>query len=134
MMERQLLNLEVFKQLKDQAETQTDFARALETVAESIAESYGSVDLAQVHKNCERAISQSESMQQMMELMMEQTNESMSHMEGAQTDELVTDDEIDRMIDEQIVAEETHEVDDRIGSRLDTLRERFEKNREGPAR
>lgn len=134
MMERQLLNLEVFKQLKDQAETQADFARALETVAESIAESYGSVDLAQVHKNCERAISQSESMQQMMELMMDQTNESMSHMEGAQTDELVTDSEIDTMIDEAIVAEETEEVDDRIGSRLDTLRERFEKGREGPAR
>ena len=52
MMERQLLNLEVFKQLKGQAETQADFARALETVSEAIAESYGSVNLAEVHKNC----------------------------------------------------------------------------------
>jgi hypothetical protein len=130
MMERQLLNLEVFKQLKDQAETQADFARALETVSEAIAESYGSVDLAQVQKNCERAISQSESMQQMMEMMMEHSNESISNMEGAQTDELVSDAEIDRMIDEAVVAEETEEAEERVGSRLDALRDRFEKNRE----
>lgn len=130
MMERQLLNLEVFKQLKDQAETQADFARALETVSQAIAESYGSVDLAQVQKNCERAISQSESMQQMMEMMMEHSNESISNMEGAQTDELVSDDEIDKMIDEAVVAEETEEAEERVGSRLDALRERFEKNRE----
>ena len=130
MMERQLLNLEVFKQLKDQAETQADFARALQTVSEAIAESYGSVDLAQVQKNCERAISQSESMQQMMEMMMEHSNESISNMEGAQTDELVSDEEIDKMIDEAVVAEETEEAEERVGSRLDSLRERFEKNRE----
>jgi hypothetical protein len=130
MMERQLLNLEVFKQLKGQAEAQADFARALETVSEAIAESYGSVNLAEVHKNCERAISQSESMQQMMELMMEQTSESMANMEGAQSDELVTDEEIDRMIDEAIVAEEKEEMDEKVGGRLDALRERFERGRE----
>lgn len=129
MMERQLLNLEVFKQLKGQAEAQADFARSLETVSEAIAESYGSVNLAQVHKNVEKAVSQSESMQQMMELMMEQTNDSMANMEGAQSDELVTDEEIDRLIDEQIVAEETESMDEKVDSRLDALRDRFERNR-----
>ncbi|MGE0707146.1 MAG: hypothetical protein AB7N76_16975 [Planctomycetota bacterium] len=130
MMERQLLNLEVFKQLKGQAEAQADFARSLETVSEAIAESYGSVNLAQVHKNCEKAIAQSESMQSMMEMMMEQTNDSMANMEGAQSDELVTDAEIDRMIDEEIVAEETESVDEKVDSRLESLRERFERNRD----
>lgn len=129
MMERQLLNLEVFKQLKGQAEAQADFARSLETVSEAIAESYGSVNLAQVHKNCERAVQQSESMQSVMEMMMEQTNDSIGNMEGAQSDELVTDAEIDRMIDEQIVAEETENMDERVDNRLDSLRERFERNR-----
>src|SRR5690606_6492852 len=98
---------------KDQAETQADFARALETVSEAIAESYGSVNLAQVHKNCERAVAQSESMQNMMELMIEQTNESVSHMEGAQSDDLVSDEEIDRLIDEAVVADETEEMEDK---------------------
>jgi len=130
MMERQLLNLEVFKQLKGQAEAQADFARSLETVSEAIAESYGSVNLAQVHKNCERAINQSESMQSMMDLMMEQTSESMADMEGAQSDDLVSDAEIDNLIDEAIVAEENRDVDGKIGSRLDSLRERFERNRD----
>src|SRR5690606_607344 len=101
--------------------------RALETAAQAIADSYGSVNLAQVHKNCERAISQSESMQSMMEMMMEQTGESIGSMEGAQTDELVSDNEIDRMIDEAIVAEEKVELDEKLGSRLDDLRARFEK-------
>lgn len=130
MMERQLLNLEVFKQLKGQAEAQADFARGLQHVSEAIAESYGSVNLAEVSKNCERAIAQSENMQNMMELMMEQTSESMADMEGAQSDELVSDAEIDRMIDEAIVTEETEQVDDKVDSRLDALRERFEKNRD----
>lgn len=129
MMERQLLNLEVFKQLKGQAEAQAVFARSLETVSEAIAESYGSVNLAQVHKNVEKAVSQSESMQQVMEIMMEQTSDSMGNMEGAQSDDLVTDAEIDRLIDEQIVAEETEDMDEKVDSRLDSLRERFERNR-----
>jgi hypothetical protein len=129
-MERQLLNLEVFKQLKGQAEAQADFARSLEMVSVAIAESYGSVDVAQVHANCEKAIAQSESMQGMMELMMETTNESMANMEGAQSDDLVTDAEIDRMIDEEIVAEEADAMDEKMGSRLDSLRERFEKSRD----
>ncbi len=129
LMERQLLNLEVFKQLKDQAETQADFARALETVSVAIAESYGSVNLAEIHKNCEKAISQSESMQQTMELLIESTNDSVANMEGAQSDELVSDDEIDKLIDEAVVTEETEEMEDKVSSRLDSLRERFEKNR-----
>jgi hypothetical protein len=130
MMERQLLNLEVFKQLKDQAEAQADFARALETVSEAVAESYGSVNLAQVHKNCERAIQQSESMQQTMELLVDQTNDSVSNMEGSQSDELVTDEEIDKLIDEAVVAEESEEIEEKVSSRLDELRDRFEKNRQ----
>ena len=128
-MERQLLNLEVFKQLKGQAEAQADFARSLEQVSVSIAESYGSVNIAQIHANCEKAIAESESMQGMMELMMETTNESMSNMEGSQSDELVSDEEIDRMIDEEIVADEADDMDEKMGSRLDSLRERFEKSR-----
>jgi hypothetical protein len=130
LMERQLLNLEVFKQLKDQAETQADFARALETVSEAIAESYGSVNLAEIHKNCEKAVNQSESMQQVMEMMIDSTNDSVSNMEGSQSDELVTDDEIDKLIDEAVVAEETEEIEDKVSSRLDELRDRFEKNRQ----
>ena len=128
-MERQLLNLEVFKQLKGQAEAQADFARSLEQVSVSIAEAYGSVNIAQIHANCEKAIAESESMSNMMELMMETTNESMANMEGAQSDDLVTDAEIDRMIDEEIVAEEADDMDEKMGSRLDSLRERFEKSR-----
>src|SRR5271166_6587427 len=40
LMERQILNLETFNQLKDQAEAQADFARSLQTVSEAIGEAY----------------------------------------------------------------------------------------------
>ena len=129
LMERQLLNLEVFKQLKGQAEAQAEFARSLETASAAIADAYGSVNLTEIHKNCERAIQQSESMQSMMDMMMEQTSDSVANMEGAQSDDLVSDDEIERMIDEQIVSEEADELEGKVGSRLDALKQRFEKNR-----
>jgi hypothetical protein len=51
-------------------------------------------------------------------------------MEGAQSDDLVSDEEIDRLIDEAVVADETEEMEDKVSSKLDSLRERFEKNRQ----
>ena len=65
----------------------------------------------------------------MMELMMETTNESMANMEGAQNDDLVSDEEIDRMIDEEIVADEADAMDEKMGSRLATQSETIGKSK-----
>jgi len=127
LMERQLLNMETFNQLKDQAEAQASFAQSLNLVSQAIGEAYGSVNLPQIQANCAKAVGQYEGMQQMMEMFMEQQTESMMDLDGAQGDELVSDVEIDRLIDDQIVEEEKREIDGVTADRMDRLKARFDK-------
>ena len=133
MMERQLLNMETFNQLKNQAEAQAEFARSLGLVSKAISESYGSVNLPEIQKDCEKAIGQYEGMQHMMEMFMEQQSDSMMELDGAQSDELVSDKEIDALIDDQIVAEESKEIEDATANRLDALKQRFEQRQKNQA-
>jgi len=130
LMERQILNIETFNQLKDQAEAQADFARSLQTVAQSVGEAYGSVNILEIQKNCEKAIGQYESMQQMMEMFMEQSTESMANLENAQADDVVTDDEIDKLIDAQIVSEEGKAVEGSLEEKTKDILSRLEKEKE----
>ena len=130
LMERQILNIETFNQLKDQAEAQADFARSLQTVAQSVGEAYGSVNIVEIQKNCEKAIGQYESMQQMMEMFMESSTESMANLENAQADDVVTDDEIDKLIDAQIVSEEGKAVEGSLEEKTKDILSRLEKEKE----
>jgi len=130
MMERQILNIETFNQLKDQAEAQADFARSLQTVAQSIGEAYGSVNIVEIQKNCEKAIGQYESMQSMMEMFMESSTESMANLEGATSEDVVSDDEIDKLIDEQIVSEEGKAVEGSLEEKTKGILDRLEKEKE----
>jgi hypothetical protein len=128
MMERQILNMETFNQLKDQAEAQADFARSLQTVSQSIGEAYGSVNMVEIQKNCEKAIGQYESMQQMMEMFMESSTESMANLESATGDD-VADDEIDKLIDAQIVSEEGKAVEGSLEQKTKDILSRLEKEK-----
>jgi hypothetical protein len=130
LMERQILNIETFNQLKDQAEAQADFARSLQTVSQSIGEAYGSVNIVEIQKNCEKAIGQYESMQSMMEMFMESSTESMANLEGSTNDDLVSDDEIDKLIDEQIVSEEGKAVEGSLEEKTKDILSRLEKEKE----
>jgi len=130
MMERQILNIETFNQLKDQAEAQADFARSLQTVAQSVGEAYGSVNIVEIQKNCEKAIGQYESMQSIMEMIMESTTESMTNLENATADDIVSDDEIDKLIDAQIVSEEGKAVEGSLEEKTKDVLSRLEKEKE----
>lgn len=127
LMERQLLTIETFNQLRNQAEAQAEFARTLSTISQAISDEYQSVNLAEIHKNCEKAVGQYETMQQTMEMLVDSQSDSMMNLEGSQNDELVSDKEIDALIDDKIVAEEGREIEDAVGSRLDALKARVEK-------
>lgn len=127
LMERQLLNMETFNQLRSQAEAQAEFARNLNLISQAIGEAYGSVNLAEVHKNCEAGVMKYETMQQTLEMLMEAQSDSMMNLEGAQSDDLITDTEIDSLLDDHIVAEETKEIEDAVGSRLQALKAKVDK-------
>ncbi len=124
MMERQILNIETFNQLKDQAEAHANFAGAVSTVAMAISDAYGSVNLAEIQKNCESAIGKAENMSQAMEMMLEQSTDSMMNMDAMNADELVSDAEIDKLIEEEVVQEEAkafEEADAQIDAGLDEI-------------
>jgi len=130
MMERQILNIETFNQLKDQAEAQADFARSLLIVSQAIGEANSSVNIVEIQKNCEKAIGQYESMQQMMEMFMESSTESMANLEGSTSDDIVSDEEIEKLIDAQIVSEEGKAVEGSLEEKTKDILSRLEKEKE----
>ena len=130
MMERQILNMETFNQLRNQAEVQAEFAQNLNMIAQIMSGSVNSIDFAQIQKNCETAINKYEMMEQTMEMMMETQTESIGSIEVGEVDDIISDTEIDRMLDDQIVAEENKEIEDSVKNRLERMKERVSKIQE----
>ena len=113
MRERQLLSLEMTLQIKKQAESDSEFAKAMSTFAQSIAAVYKSVDYVQVAKQTEEAFQRANTIQERMQLMLDMTQDSINtNMEGSE--DLVSDKDIDKMIDEQVMAEEGQKLDAEI--------------------
>lgn len=98
MLERQLLTIEAAKQMKDQAESYAIFATSMGAVSQSIAEVYGSVDLEKTQVEFERAMHQADSMAQRMDIFLDMSKDSLFTTESSMGEEMITDDEIDRMI------------------------------------
>lgn len=110
-MERQLLGIETASQMKNQAESYASFARSLNAVSKSIAEVFGSVDLARTQKDFETAMSRAESMEERMNLFLEMTEDTM--MNVSEGESLVEDKEIDALLetDAAHVEEGTTEIE-----------------------
>jgi hypothetical protein len=125
--ERQLLSIETAIQIKDQAESDADFAKSMGSVAKSIAEVYGSVDFVKTQKNFEKAMYQAETIQQQMEVFLEMTQEHVMSGEVEGEDELISDKEIDRMLEEEVVREESESVDKEIEKGLKDIQDELDK-------
>ena len=121
-LERQLLTIETAMQIKNQAEAHQQFAKSMNAVSKSIAEAFGSTDLTETQKEFEKAMVKAETLEQQMELFLDMSSSSMFGYEGS-SDELVTEEEIDRLIEDEVVAEEsTSELDQAIADGLDDVR------------
>ena len=121
-MERQLLNIETALQIKNQAEAHAQFASSMNAVSHAIADAFGSTDLTQTQQEFERAMAKAESLEQQMEVFLDMSSSSMFGYEGAGSD-VVSDAEIDRMIDDEVLAEESRsELDASIVDGLDAVR------------
>jgi hypothetical protein len=106
MRERQLLSIETAVQIKNQAESDADFAKSMGSVAKAVSEVYGSVDFAKTQKNFEKAMMQAETLQQQMEIFLEMTQEHVMAGDVEGENEVVSDAEIDKMLDEEVQHEE----------------------------
>jgi hypothetical protein len=129
MLERQLLNLETASQIKDQVEANASFANAMGAVGKAISQMFGSVNLTKTQAGFEKAMAQAENMEERISIFMDMSSESMMGYEG-DSDELVPDREIERMLTEEAAGEESSVQDAEIAEGLAAVRDELKKNEE----
>jgi hypothetical protein len=121
LMERQLLNIETANQIKNQAEAHAGFAGAMNALSRSIRESFGAADMARTTRNFETAMAQADSLEAQMELFLDMSSQSMFGYEPS-GEEIVTDAEIDAMIDAAGAEPSAAEVDRKVAEGLEEIR------------
>jgi hypothetical protein len=112
MLERQLLAIRNAMLIQKQAHASQDFAESMTIMAGEIGRVFGEMDLTKTQAQWERAVAQAGSMEERMGIFldsMEQTAISGASATGSK-DELVSDDEIDRMISADVLASEKREL------------------------
>ncbi len=104
LLERQLLAVKNALLIKRQAEASADFANAMKIMAAEVGRMYGEADLVKTQMDWEKAMAQSQSMEERMTMFLEGMEQGAAA-DVAQAPEAISDEEIDRMI----AAEETVE-------------------------
>ena len=112
MLERQLLSIKNAMLIQQQAAASQQFAESMALMADEIGRTFGAMDLTKTQAQWERAVAQAGSMEERMEIFldsMEQSAIGASSGTAANT-ALVTDEEIDRMIQADVLASEKAEL------------------------
>jgi len=130
LMERQLLSIETAIQIKDQVQAEAAFAKAMTAVSKSIAAGFKSVDLTRTQKEFEESMVKARTMEERIGFMLEMSRDSMLGDAGDE-DDLVGDDEIDRLVEAEAAHEEKSEVDADIEDALREIRSELGKDRNG---
>ncbi len=112
MLERQLLSIKNALLIQQQAQASQQFAESMTLMAREIGRTFGEMDLSKTQAQWERAVAQAGSIEERMDLFldsMEQGAIAGSASTGSK-EELVTDEEIDRMIQADVLAAEKQEL------------------------
>src|SRR4051812_22811085 len=117
MLERQLLAIKNAMLIQQQAAASQQFAESMTLMAREIGRVFGEMDLTKTQAQWERAVAQAGSMEERMEIFLDSMEQSaIAAAPTAAKEELVSDDEIDRMISADVLAAEKTEL-----SKLDEL-------------
>jgi hypothetical protein len=119
MLERQLLAIKNAMLIQQQAAASQQFAESMNLMAREIGRVFGEMDLTKTQAQWEKAVAQAGSMEERMEVFLDSMEQSAMSGSGSMTtarEDLVTDDEIDRMINAEVLASEKQEL-----SKLDEL-------------
>ena len=111
MLERQLLAIKNANLIQKQAQASQDFAESMGVMAGEISRIFGEMDLTKTQAQWEHAVAQAGSMEERMSLFLDSMEQSA--VSGATTgarEELVSDEEIDRMISADVLASERREL------------------------
>jgi hypothetical protein len=115
MLERQLLSIKNAMLIQQQASANQQFAESMALMAKEIGQIFGEMDLTKTQAQWEKAVAQSESMEQRMDVFLDSMQQSAVGATSA-TPEAVSDEEIDRLIQADVLAAEKQEL-----SKLDEL-------------
>jgi hypothetical protein len=113
MLERQLLSIKNAMLIQQQAAASQQFAESMSLMAREIGRTFGEMDLTKTQADWERAVAQAGSMEERMELFLESMEQSAISGAASMTaakEDLVTDEEIDRMIQADVLAAERQEL------------------------
>jgi hypothetical protein len=111
MLERQLLSIRNAMLIQQQAQASQQFAESMALMAREIGHVFGELDLTKTQADWERAVSQAGSIEERMDIFLNSMEQSATS--GASTgsrEDLVTDEEIDRMISTDVLASEKAEL------------------------
>jgi hypothetical protein len=98
LLERQLLAVKNALLIKRQAEAAADFAGAMKIMAAEVGRLYGETDLAKTQMDWEKAMAQSQSMEERMAMFLDGMEGAAAADVSAAPAEAISDEEIDRMI------------------------------------
>jgi len=132
MLERQLLSVKNALLIKRQAEASADFAQAMGMMAREIGRMFGETDLVKTQADWEKAMVQSQTMEERMNMFLESVEQvAAQDVELSGAAEIVSDEEIDRLIETEAEAEHQKELDMLAGLRaeLESLKGEGEKQR-----
>lgn len=112
MLERQLLAIKNAMLIQQQAQASAQFAESMNLMAREIGRTFGEMDLSKTQAEWEKAVAQAGSMEERMEIFLDSMEQSAIAGGTATTakEELVSDDEIDRMIQADVLAAEKQEL------------------------
>jgi len=111
MLERQLLAIKNAMLIQQQAQASQQFAESMNLMAGQIGQIFGELDLTRTQAQWERAVTQASSMEERMGLFLDSMEQSANSASSATSrDELVSDGEIDRMIQADVLASEKIEL------------------------
>jgi hypothetical protein len=109
MLERQLLSIKNAMLIQQQAAASQEFASSMNLMAQEIGRVFGEMDLTQTQAQWEKAVAQAGSMEERMEVFLDSMEQS-SGQTVSSGKELVSDEEIDRMIMADVLAAEKQEM------------------------
>jgi hypothetical protein len=112
MLERQLLAIKNAMLIQQQAQASQQFAESMTVMAQEIGRVFGEMDLTKTQADWERAVAQAGSIEERMEVFLDSMEQSAIAGAGTVTakEELVSDEEIDRMIQADVLAQEKQEL------------------------
>jgi hypothetical protein len=111
MLERQLLAIKNAMLIQQQAQASQQLAESMQLMAREIGRVFGELDLTKTQADWEKAVAQAGSIEERMEIFLDSMEQSViSASPTSSGSEIVSDEEIDRMIQADVLAQEKAEL------------------------